>query len=248
MFVMLQEADTRTWSTLDLTSSFGWGGNQGSEQQDIHELNRVLFDAIEQALQGTVYDSLIHQLYFGMQCNVIKCLQCDGTRKRQEDFFDLYLDVKGLKGVNESLERLFGSEMFDGDNKLECEVCQEKTPSLRGLRLSKLPPMLTVNLNRLEMDYETFTRRKVNDRFEYPLELDLSRFLEDSLKEQLQAGAGEEAALCTQYELKSIVIHRGGAMGGHYHAYIRDDLVQGNWDVQLPSEFEEEPREVIPVS
>ena len=29
---------------------------------------------------------------------------------------------------------------------------------------------------------------------------------------------------CADYELKSIVIHRGGAYGGHYFAYIKDDL------------------------
>ena len=28
-----------------------------------------------------------------------------------------------------------------------------------------------------------------------------------------------------KYELKSIVIHRGGAHGGHYYAYIKDDLL-----------------------
>ena len=26
------------------------------------------------------------------------------------------------------------------------------------------------------------------------------------------------------YELKSVVIHRGGAYGGHYYAYVHDDL------------------------
>ena len=31
------------------------------------------------------------------------------------------------------------------------------------------------------------------------------------------------------YELKSIVIHWGSAYGGHYFAYIQDDLKQGNW-------------------
>ena len=29
---MLQEADTRYWSTKDLTLSFGWQGAEGSEQ------------------------------------------------------------------------------------------------------------------------------------------------------------------------------------------------------------------------
>ena len=35
----------------------------------------------------------------------------------------------------------------------------------------------------------------------------------------------------TKYELKSIVIHRGGPYGGHYHAYIKDDLTLGVWDI-----------------
>jgi ubiquitin carboxyl-terminal hydrolase 40 len=59
LLVMLQTADVRAWSTEDLTKSFGWENKQGQEQQDIHELNRVMFDAIETSLQGTPYDSLI---------------------------------------------------------------------------------------------------------------------------------------------------------------------------------------------
>lgn len=65
MLVMLQKADTRAWSTTDLTKSFGWQQSEGAEQQDIHELNRVLLDAIEQALFGTPYESLIKELFFG---------------------------------------------------------------------------------------------------------------------------------------------------------------------------------------
>jgi hypothetical protein len=40
------------------------------------------------------------------------------------------------------------------------------------------------------------------------------------------------------------VIHRGGPYGGHYHAYIRDDLEDGNWDLELPDYFQSEPTEV----
>ena len=43
------------------------------------------------------------------------------------------------------------------------------------------------------------------------------------------------------YELKSIVIHRGGPYGGHYHAFIRDDLGEGNWDLEVPDKFDSEP-------
>lgn len=38
--------------------------------------------------------------------------------------------------------------------------------------------MLTLTLNRIEMDYQTWQRKKINDRFEFPLELDVSPYLE----------------------------------------------------------------------
>lgn len=45
------------------------------------------------------------------------------------------------------------------------------------------------------------------------------------------------------YELKAIVIHRGGPYGGHYYAYIKDDLGQGKWDLEIPKVFNEKPQE-----
>jgi hypothetical protein len=32
------------------------------------------------------------------------------------------------------------------------------------------------------------------------------------------------------YELNAVIIHKGGAMGGHYHAYIRDVMREGKWE------------------
>jgi hypothetical protein len=59
VFVMLQESKSRQTTTEGLTKSFGWDNADVRDQQDVHELNRVLFDAIETALEGTPYDSLI---------------------------------------------------------------------------------------------------------------------------------------------------------------------------------------------
>lgn len=49
------------------------------------------------------------------------------------------------------------------------------------------------------------------------------------------------------YELKSIVVHRGGAHGGHYFAYIKDDLNEGSWylDKLSKEEMESDPTEVL---
>ena len=73
---------------------------------------------------------------------------------------------------------------------------------------------------------------KVNDRFEFPLELNLSAYLDPE--------AVELPENC-EYELKSVVLHRGTAFQGHYHAYIQDELREGNWHLDMPSDFKKEP-------
>ena len=58
----------------------------------------------------------------------------------------------------------------------------QKTDSRKGIQVSKLPPVLTLNLYRFELDFETFHRKKLDDKFEYPLEIDMSRYLSDVAK------------------------------------------------------------------
>ena len=43
--------------------------------------------------------------------------------------------------------------------------------------------------------------------------------------------------------MKSIVIHSGGPYGGHYYAYIKDDLGEGNWNLHMPAVFAKDPVE-----
>jgi ubiquitin carboxyl-terminal hydrolase 40 len=145
------------------------------------------------------------------------------------------LQVVGIQGVNESLENMFQKEMFNGDNQLTCDKCEEKTDSAKYLRIARLPPVLTFSLKRFDLDYATWTRKKVNQRFEFPLEVDMYKYTKEA-----EEGKEVDSELTT-YELKSIIIHRGGAYGGHYHAYIKDSLKEGCWDLKMPEEFEKDP-------
>lgn len=146
--------------------------------------------------------------------------------------------MKDTKGVKESLEKLFTFEKFEGDNQLSCDTCGTKTDSLKGIEIGKLPPVITLNLYRFDLDYETWQRKKLDDRFEYPLELDMTPYVSDEVKKNPEA---------LIYELKSIIIHRGGAYGGHYFAYIKDDLKEGNWNLEKidASELQDKPVEKI---
>jgi ubiquitin C-terminal hydrolase len=116
----------------------------------------MLFDLIERALKDTVYESLIDDLYRFSLINMIICQKCGVSRKREEKFLDLVIQTKGLQGVAHSLNQMFEFDKLDGDNKLFCESCNEKTDTLKGYRIQKLPPILTIDLNRFDFDYNTF--------------------------------------------------------------------------------------------
>ena len=73
-------------------------------------------------------------------------------------------------------------------------------------------------------------RKKVNDRFEFGLELNVAAFLQNPPVQDCDE---------LNYELQAVLIHRGSAFGGHYHAYIRDVIGQGKWD-ELMNRFKEE--------
>ena len=147
--------------------------------------------------------------------------------KVHEKFLDIPLHVEGFKGVRESLDDFFQPEEIEGVN---CEVCLKQTMQTKGPQINRLPPVLTFCLNRIKYDMRTWDRMKVNDKFEYPLELDMSKYLEQTEEAQAQKADAD----LINYELKAILIHIGGPYGGHYHAYIRDDLNEGVWNLQVP--------------
>ena len=53
LFGRLQLSKSRDVDTKALTKSFGWDSGEVFQQQDIQELCRVLFDALEGAFKGT---------------------------------------------------------------------------------------------------------------------------------------------------------------------------------------------------
>ena len=159
------------------------------------------------------------------------CQKCGVSRTREDKNLDILLQVKGFSGVYESLLNCFEMIQIEG---VDCDNCAEKTTTLKGMRIKGLPPVLTVCLARFDLDYTTFQRVKLNDKFEFPLEVNLTEFLDPE--------AILESPDDAIYELKSIIIHRGGAYGGHYHAYIQDELNEGQWHLEMPKEFQKEPK------
>lgn len=80
--------------THELTSSFGWQGNDMFEQEDIHEFCRLLFDKIETGMKGTPVEDTIPSLFKGRMRSFVRCFDVDFRSARDEDFYDLQLKVE----------------------------------------------------------------------------------------------------------------------------------------------------------
>lgn len=214
LFVYLQSLDQMAQSTKPLTDSFHWDSEDLVVQHDAQELNRVLFSVIEEALQGTEHSDLVKSLYKGCFAYEMKCLVCGNVRGRPEDFLDLSVNVKGLKGLEEALREMRKPEVMTGGNQYDCEVCRGKVDAQRSCVVTSLPQILTISLNRFEFVPESEDRKKITSAFTFPLELPASELSPSSPD---------------KYELFGVLIHRGTAHHGHYHVYLRDVLREGVW-------------------
>ncbi len=93
--------------------------------------------------------------------NKFTCEECNSIHEREETFSDLPLNVKGIKGVAESLSLFNSEERFEGENQYFCEKCGKKVNAKKQTRIRTAPPILTLGLNRFEIDFKTYDRKKV---------------------------------------------------------------------------------------
>ncbi len=55
----------------------------------------MLCDRLEEKMKGTVVDGTVKQLFAGKTRPTTRCLHVDYASSREEDFYDVQLDVKG---------------------------------------------------------------------------------------------------------------------------------------------------------
>ncbi|KAL3313069.1 Ubiquitin carboxyl-terminal hydrolase 47 [Cichlidogyrus casuarinus] len=180
LFVQMQVSNKASVSTKDLITSFGWNSNEVGQQQDVHELCRVMFDALEKMWEktesesSTVSKDTINQLYGGRREDYVKCLSCEYRSICEENFLDIQVPIKPFgekpfQNLDQSLDHFLKTERLSGDNQYSCEKCNLKRDADRGSCFRKLPYLLTFQLLRFTYDIDTGNRVKLNERYTFPL-------------------------------------------------------------------------------
>jgi ubiquitin carboxyl-terminal hydrolase 7 len=240
------QTSKREVSTKELTHSFGWNSHEAFMQQDVQEMMRVLLDKLEETMKkvnaaaaastgsisandtttGTtiptpVTSNLISELFCGKVRSYIRCKNVSYESKREEDFYDIQLDVKGCRTIQDSFRKYVEVETLDGDNQYDAGTQYGKQDAAKGVIFTKFPPILTIHLKRFDFDFETMGFKKIHDCFEFSTLLDVDTFLADDASE-------ESRAVPNRYLLHSVLVHSGDVGGGHYYAYIRPGTKENN--------------------
>lgn len=79
-------------------------------------------------------------------------MKCKMESKQPSKFYELDLNIKGHKTIQDCLKEFIYIEMLEGDDKYFCQVCGEKQDAQRFISLTELPPVLNLQLMRFVFD------------------------------------------------------------------------------------------------
>lgn len=209
-----------------------------SVQQDSQEFLGRLFDVLEGQTKKTEYKYLLESVFGGKTCSQLICTGGCGTVKNTiETFYNLSLEVKNMKTLNDSLDKYISEEKIDD---YKCEACKKNMTIIKRNSLAELPNIFIVHLQRIIFNYDNFQNDKVNSRLDFPKHLNLKNYTSEVLSKPNESTKAEEAKDSSaaniihedsykiyqkedsyyEYELVGVVVHTGTADAGHYFSYI----------------------------
>ncbi|UKK01199.2 ubiquitinyl hydrolase 1 [Theileria orientalis] len=216
----------------ELVRSFGWKLADLFTQQDSHELLKLLLDKMEEQMKGTSVEGSVKNIFEGEMETYIECIDIDYKSCRKETFEDIQLDVQGCSNIYESLDRLTEPELLAGENMYEAKGYGKQRAN-KGIRFLNFPPVVIFLLKRFTFDLQMMDTVKLNTRFEFYKEINLSRYIEpqgEGASKQASESRGKKGSHKgeDQYEyiLQAVAVHHGSINSGHYYAFTKSS---NNW-------------------
>jgi ubiquitin carboxyl-terminal hydrolase 12/46 len=115
----------------------------------------------------------VHEIFQGILTSETKCLNCETVSTKEENFFDLQVDVDQNTSITHCLKCFSNTETLCSDNKFKCDNCCSYQEAQKRMRLKKLPMILALHLKRFKYMEQYNRHIKVSHRVVFPLELRL---------------------------------------------------------------------------
>ena len=87
-----------------------------------------------------------------------------------------------MHSLTECIEYYLTPEVLDGDNKYFAESVGYKVDAIKGLKFSKLPQIMFVQLKRFVYDFtgDHVVQKKINEQIKFPLYLNMNKYISDN--------------------------------------------------------------------
>jgi len=209
-------------STAALRRALGWG--PVNRQHDLHDVWLRFFDKLEDEFKTVGQTEMLQSIFNGTQHNYVTCSGCGHTSEIDDGFSSLELEVSHEaegSNVQAALRALLHPEELKGDARYHCDRCACKRDATRGIKLQKMPQVLTLHLKRYRMGGRTRKPRIV--KLCSPLTFDTELDVGDLMPEHAQ---GHNFS----YRLHAALVHKGTATSGHYYGLIQH-AESGRWQI-----------------
>jgi len=195
-----------------------------SVQEDAHLFFTMLISRLEDSMPDKETKEKLQSFFGGRNRSQTKG-ECGHVSESTDDYLNLSLTVKDKINLTESLQEYVAGASLEGGDKFKCTTCEEegKQPYVNAMRrtgLETIPNTLILGLKRFR--YESWDGgTKVNDRFEFPAELDMAPFKLEYLANP------NKPMQADNFELIGVIVHQGTLQIGHYWSYAKDHRTYG---------------------
>ncbi|KAF2456610.1 hypothetical protein BDY21DRAFT_380132 [Lineolata rhizophorae] len=220
LFAYMQNSFDKATNANDFACTVRTIDNQQIDvqvQMDAEEFFNLVFDQWESQMLTTAAKNAFRSFYGGQTVNQIKSRECQHVSERTESFFAIQCDVKGKGNLTESLRSFVEGDVMEGENKYKCESCGGRfVNAVKRTCLKDVPDNLIFHLKRFDFDLATMMRSKINERFEFPMQIDLGPYMVDHLNDPEAHPPKQDV-----FVLVGVLVHSGTADSGHYYSFIR---------------------------
>ncbi|KAK5137919.1 hypothetical protein LTR08_006688 [Meristemomyces frigidus] len=187
-------------------------------QEDVHSFYATFLSRLEEAMPDGEYRKTFSNFYTGKFVSQVKG-SCGHVSTKSEPFTDVAITVKNKASLTDSLDEFVQGEPMQGANRYRCHTCNKQdgllVDAMKRTCLDEVPDNLTFCLKRFTWESMMGLEGKVNDRFEFPLQVDMARY------ERPHVEQPEQPVEPDVFELVGIIVHQGSLEYGHYWSYTR---------------------------
>lgn len=189
-----------------------------SAQDDAHIFFMTLIGQLEQSMPDDEAKDALKRFFRGVNKSQTVG-SCKHVSESTDEYFNLSLVVKDKASLEDSLEEYTKGATLEGSDRFRCTTCGsgEGVPvdAVQRTAFEHIPDNLVLGLRRFR--YETYDGgQKVNDRFDFPERIDMSKY-------KLNRLAGVEVTNEPDvFQLVGVVVHSGVLAFGHYWSYAAE--------------------------